>query len=118
MLLILDTNVLFTKNDSEVINPALLPKLHECRKYTTFEVCIPRICLREVVVQKCIFANSHLKSAAQSLRVISGLTGRPAEALNPEAAIKLGIQRRLVQWCKQERVRLLRIYMIVFSGTA
>ena len=77
IVLIPDTNILYARNDVEVINSAFPQKMSDARKYAEIQLVIPRICLQEILTQKCEFAESHLNTAAKSLGIVTRLTNKP-----------------------------------------
>jgi hypothetical protein len=107
--LIVDTNALRSNNDVEVVSSSFAGELLEARKYANIRLVIPRICIRELLVQKSDFAESHLGKAAKSLRIIHLLTTKPTSNVGRHSILRFAIARRIIKWCKLNDAAIARL---------
>lgn len=103
-ILLVDSNVLFTRNDVELVNKDFLETLRQCRTYSSLELWIPRICLAEIIFQKVTFAQARLNEAHKSIRIIAELADVPPLTVAKEDSVARAIARRLLRWCKENSV--------------
>ena len=108
-LVVIDTNVLFTKNDVELINNETFAKIQQARTYATFQLCIPRICLAEILFQKCTFGGQQLTQASKALSIIARLTDAKPASIDSYPSFSRTVAKRLLKWCKQNKLRILKI---------
>jgi hypothetical protein len=109
VLLIVDTNILYSPNDVEVISAAFSEKLIEARKYAELQLVIPRICIQEIIVQKCGFAESHLTKAAKSLGILARLTSKPTSNIQENRGLRDAVARAILRWCHINNARIARL---------
>lgn len=100
----LDSNLLFAKNDVEVIAPAATALLEECSKYADVEICIPEVVYQELLFQKVVFATTLLADVRRNLTTLEKLTGTRQPTLLSQDELKEQIRSRLTQWCKENNI--------------
>src|SRR5260370_6178413 len=109
IILIVDSNVLFTKNDVEVINSEFLEKLEQCRAFARIQLCIPRICLAEIISQKSAFADSQLAHAERALRNINQLTDTIIPKVGTYKFVSRALTRKILKWCNTNGVLIAKV---------
>src|ERR1043165_9386205 len=103
-ILLADSNAFYTKNEVDIVGADFTATLSQCRKYAELEVWIPRVCLSEIMFQKCSFAQVRLNEAARALATVSKLAERPAPTLGDYRSIARAVARRMLRWCKANRI--------------
>jgi predicted nucleic acid-binding protein len=81
-ILIVDSNILFAKNDVEIISSAFGNELSECRRYQSIELLLPEIVRAELVFRKVEYASQLTADAEKKLRTLARLTSSPEQLVD------------------------------------
>jgi hypothetical protein len=99
-LLLVDSNILYTKNQIEIVHKEFLADLAECRRYQRVQLLIPKVVISEIIFQKVIFAAGLIADAAKALKTLSHLTQSETVTVEDYKLARRKIQRRMIKWCK------------------
>src|SRR2546430_15516411 len=73
-LLVVDSNILYTKNELEIINRDIATDLSECQRYERQQLLIPKVVISKLVFQKVMYAAALIADAVEALKTLSRLT--------------------------------------------
>ncbi len=73
-LVVVDSNILYTKNELEIINRDFATDLSECQWYERQQLLIPKVVISKLVFQKVMYAAALIADAAKALKTLSRLT--------------------------------------------
>lgn len=99
--MVVDSNILFTKNDVEIISSAFGNELSECRQYQSIEFLLPDIVRAELVFRKVEYALQLTADAEKKLRTLARLTSSPEQVVDVRDSLRNKIEERIDEWCKE-----------------
>ena len=94
-ILIVDSNILFAKNDVEIISSAFGNELSECRRYQSIELLLPEIVRAELVFRKVEYASQLTADAEKKLRTLARLTSSPEQPVDVRDSLRNKIEDRI-----------------------
>lgn len=100
-ILVVDSNVLFTKNDIEIVNSTFADELLECRKHQRIELFLPDCVAAEIVFRKVELATQLAADAQRTLRMLARLTASQEHAIDVRDSLRKRIEERFAKWCKE-----------------
>ena len=95
-LLVVDSNILYTKNELEIINHDFATDLSECQRYERQQLLIPKVVISKLVFQKVMYAAALIADAAKALKTLSRLTESETVAVEDHKLARRKIERRIV----------------------
>ena len=95
-LLVVDSNILYTKNELEIINRDIATDLSECQRYERQQLLIPKVVISKLVFQKVMYAAALIADAAKALKTLSRLAESETVAVEDHKLARRNIERRIV----------------------
>jgi hypothetical protein len=100
-IVVVDTNAIFSKDTTALVNSEFSKCWEECSKITKLKLIVPEVVREERIYQLHTIVTQNLKDASRTLDKICKVSRCEKPAMPTLEAVKKGIQRQFDAWIKK-----------------